>query len=82
MSLAWLQATEATRLFVRRRSEPGPPTGSLASLSDAPPLKSGRSSLTGAPGAPGAPSSAEAGSECGGDTARGLAMGFLWLSSP
>ncbi|GAB5572052.1 centrosomal protein 43 isoform X1 [Prionailurus iriomotensis] len=32
--------------------------GSLASLSDAPPVKSGRSSLTGAPGAP---SSAEAG---------------------
>ncbi|XP_030172641.1 centrosomal protein 43 isoform X4 [Lynx canadensis] len=44
------------------RSEPGPPAGSLASLSDAPPLKSGRSSLTGAPGAP---SSAEAGSKRG-----------------
>nr|XP_060473071.1 centrosomal protein 43 isoform X1 [Panthera onca] len=52
------------------RSEPGPPAGSLASLSDAPPLKSGRSSLTGAPGAPGAPSSAEAGSECAGDPPR------------
>uniref|UniRef100_A0A8C3YQA9 Centrosomal protein 43 n=1 Tax=Catagonus wagneri TaxID=51154 RepID=A0A8C3YQA9_9CETA len=31
------------------RSEPGKPVGSLASLSDAPPLKSGLGSLTGAP---------------------------------
>lgn len=33
------------------RSEPSKPAGSLASLSDAPPLKSGLSSLTGAPSA-------------------------------
>ncbi|XP_023110341.1 centrosomal protein 43 isoform X3 [Felis catus] len=56
------------------RSEPGPPTGSLASLSDAPPLKSGRSSLTGAPGAPGAPSSAEAGSKRGNTVLKDLKL--------
>lgn len=37
------------RLFLVRRSEPSKPVGSLASLSDAPPLKSGLSSLAGAP---------------------------------
>ncbi|XP_046949113.1 centrosomal protein 43 isoform X2 [Lynx rufus] len=56
------------------RSEPGPPAGSLASLSDAPPLKSGRSSLTGAPGAPGAPSSAEAGSKRGNTVLKDLKL--------
>ncbi|VFV25587.1 fgfr1 oncogene partner isoform a [Lynx pardinus] len=53
------------------RSEPGPPAGSLASLSDAPPLKSGRSSLTGAPGAP---SSAEAGSKRGNTVLKDLKL--------
>ncbi|XP_045356223.1 centrosomal protein 43 isoform X4 [Leopardus geoffroyi] len=56
------------------RSEPGAPAGSLASLSDAPPLKSGRSSLTGAPGAPGAPSSAEAGSKRGNTVLKDLKL--------
>ncbi|XP_042843458.1 centrosomal protein 43 isoform X1 [Panthera tigris] len=56
------------------RSEPGPPAGSLASLSDAPPLKSGCSSLTGAPGAPGAPSSAEAGSKRGNTVLKDLKL--------
>uniref|UniRef100_A0A8C8WMQ0 Centrosomal protein 43 n=1 Tax=Panthera leo TaxID=9689 RepID=A0A8C8WMQ0_PANLE len=50
------------------RSEPGPPAGSLASLSDAPPLKSGRSSLTGAP------SSAEAGSKRGNTVLKDLKL--------
>ena len=36
-------------LFPVRRSEPSKQAGSLASLSDAPPLKSGLSSLAGAP---------------------------------
>ncbi|XP_043448680.1 centrosomal protein 43 isoform X4 [Prionailurus bengalensis] len=53
------------------RSEPGPPAGSLASLSDAPPVKSGRSSLTGAPGAP---SSAEAGSKRGNTVLKDLKL--------
>lgn len=43
------QAGPTVRLFPVRRSEPGKQAGSLASLSDAPPLKSGLSSLTAAP---------------------------------